>query len=306
MTTNPERAQIAALAIETMGKIAESLPGLADRVASLAGLEIDETSRQSLETALEDYKRTLEEVGETIDQIALEDKLTGQILRAGFDEITRKVSAIQLPPRPEEIPDALEQARQVIELAMSEASRSIDEVMSGILPSFFDTMSREYRDSTEHSGATQIVGLKIHIPQQMRHDPRGVSVAVEVSHLAEIDNRAIADLLDSDEHAKALADHFDGQAVALVQHGTGRPVDDDSSTFDVFTVTIIHPTGIDAYIETRAEGSTEWQIDEQPDRLSVMDEPTRHKIAAGDFGRMPASLAHFFARYIEATAAKRN
>lgn len=304
MTTNPQRAETTARVIEAMREIADGLPNMAERVASLAGLEIDDETRASLENALEQYKTTLEACQATIEEIAIEDRLTGQILRAGFEEIAQKAAEIQLPPRPEEIPDALEQTRAILDDAMSEAMRSIEEIMAGVLPTFFDKMAREYRDKTDQEGETQLIGLKIELPRQIENDPRGIAVAVEVSHLATIDNRAISRILTSDERAAELADHFDGQAIALVQHGTGRPLDDESKVYDAFTVTVIHPAGLSAHLEIRPEGSEKWQIEEAPQTIRIMDTEEREKVRNGDYGRMPADLGHFYATYLEAIAKK--
>lgn len=304
MSTNKPRGEVIAATIEAMRALHESVDPLAERVESLRGLEIDEDTRKAIESGLAKFRTNLDECRSTIDEIASEDRVTGAVLIAGLEAITTKLAAIELPPRPEEVPDPIEQARQVIDDAMAETARSIDEIMRGILPTFFDSMSREYRDRTDNEGMTEIVGMKIHLPREIEDDARGVAVGVEIVHLASVDNRRIHDLMEHDEHAIELANHFDGQAIALIQHGTGRPVDQpEAEPVDAFTITVVHPLGIDAYLETR-EPSSEWKREGKPDRIDITTDEDRRKIAAGEYGQMPSGLARFYANYLHAIGEK--
>lgn len=304
MNTNKPRGEVIAATIEAMRALHESVDPLAQRVEALRGLEIDEDTRKAIEDGLAQFRTNLDECRATIDEIAEDDRVTGAVLVAGLEAITTKVAAIELPPRPEEVPDPIEQAREVIDGAMSNAFRSLDEIMRGILPTFFESMAREYRDRTDREGQTEIVGLKIHLPREIEDDPRGVAVGVEVVHLASVDNRRIHELMEHDEHAAELANHFDGQAIALVQHGTGRPLDDpNAEPVDAFTVTVVHPLGIEAYLETR-KPSGEWESAGKPDRIDITTEEDRQKIAEGEFGAMPSGLARFYANYLHAITEK--
>lgn len=304
MSTN-KRGEIIARTIEAMKALHESIDPLATRIEALRGLEIDDNTRQDIEDGLAKFRSNLDEARTTIDEIATEDRVTGAVLLAGLEQITSKLAAIELPPRPEDVLDPIEQAREVIDGAMSSAFRSIDEIMRGILPTFYESMSREYRDRTDREGQTEIVGLKIHLPREIDNDPRGVAVSVEVVHLASIDNRQMYELMESDEHAAELANHFDGQAIALVQHGTGRPVDQpDIEPVDAFIVTVVHPTGIEAHLQTRTSPSSEWQTEEMRERIGITDEEDRRKIAEGEFGALPSGLARFYANYLHAITQK--
>lgn len=305
MSTNTPRGEIIAATIEAMRALHESVDPLAQRVESLRGLEIDEDTRKAIENGLATFRSNLEDARATIDEIAAEDRVTGAVLIAGLEEIARKVEAIELPPRAEDVPDPIEQARAVIDGAMSDTMRSIDEIMAGILPMFYDSMAREYRDNHEVEKHTQVVGLRIHLPKQIEDDPRGVAVGVEVVHLASIDNRQVDDLIEHDEHAVELADHFDGQAIALVSHGHGKPLDDnDAESVHAFVVTVVHPTGIDTHIETREEGSSEWTVLAKSERIPIGTEDEREALSRGDFGKMPLGLARFYATYLEAISRK--
>lgn len=304
MSTNKPRGEVIAATIEAMRALHESVDPLAQRVEALRGLDIDDDTRKAIENGLAQFRTNLDECRSTIDEIASEDRVTGAVLIAGLDQITAKLAAIELPPRPEDVPDPIEQAREVIDGAMSNAFRSLDEIMRGILPTFFESMSREYRDREDREGQTEIVGLKIHLPREIEDDPRGVAVGVEVVHLASVDNRRIHELMEHDEHAAELANHFDGQAIALVQHGTGRPVDDpNAEPVDAFTITVVHPVGIDAHLETR-KPSGEWESAGKPDRIDITTEEDRQKIAEGEFGAMPSGLARFYANYLHAITEK--
>lgn len=305
MTTNKPRGEIIAATIEAMRALHESVDPLAERVESLRGLEIDEDTRKAIEDGLAQFRSNLDECRSTIDDIANEDRVTGAVLIAGLEAITSKLAAIELPPRPEEVPDPIEQAREVIDGAMSSTMRSLDEILRGILPTFYDSMSREYRDRDEEAhGLTEIVGLKIHLPREIENDPRGVAVGVEVVHLASVDNRRIHELMDNDEHAIELANHFDGHAIALVQHGIGRPLDEpDAEPVDAFTVTVVHPLGIESHLETR-KPSSEWEKASAPERIEITNDEDRRRIADGEYGQIPSGLARFYANYLDAVTRK--
>lgn len=309
MDTNKPRAEHIAGCIEAIRHLAETVEPLAERIEALSGLEIDDDTRATIQARLDEYRANIAECRATIDEIAQKDRVTGAVLSSGLAEIERKTQRLALPPRSQDVPDPIEQARQVIDDAMADTMRSIDQIMTGILPTFFESMQREYRDRDDIENDTQLIGLNIHLPKQIENDPNGVAVGVEVIHLASVDNTQIDELLESEKMAHELADHFSGHAIALVQHGKARPVenaDDEAAALDAFMVTVIHPFGMDTHIQTRPLGATEWQSDDDSAAtLDIRTETDRDKVARGEFGKMPASLAYFYAHYLQASGEKR-
>jgi hypothetical protein len=255
------------------------------------------------------HRQQLIEIGRVGEQIANDEPIIAGAIKKLTDKIESELDSTQLDEAPEldgEVPDPLEQTRQVFEEIERKHKRGHAQVLEQMLPHLEKSMHREYNEVDKSTA--ELIGIQILEASEL-DDGASMVLPVEVSHLKTIDNNELHELLTHDEAPKHLAEVFTSPYLGLIVWGNATKVDDDGEPEPdepkqtAKTLLIVHPLGLDQY--TRLHDGTAWSephhtklVDATLDDQEIM-EATR-QLVEGEFGRMPAMFAYFYQEHRQA------
>jgi len=301
--------------LEAVEQLTQKLKAVSDQQRALAKQLENRTEPLTLEEATqlrEIQKLTrqqLIEIGRVGEQIANDEPIIAGAIKALTDKIESELHSSKLdeaPAQDGEVPDPLEQTRQVFEEIERKHKRGHAQVLEQMLPHLEKSLHREY--SEVDKSTAELIGIEMLEASELE-DGASMVLPVEVSHLKTIDNNELHELLTHDEAPKHLAEVFTSPYLGLIVWGNATKVDDDGEPEPdepkqtAKTLLIVHPLGLDQY--TRLHDGTTWSephhtklVDATLDDEEIM-EATR-QLVEGEFGRMPAMFAYFYQEHRQA------
>lgn len=255
------------------------------------------------------HRQQLIEIGRVGEQIANDEPIIAGAIKKLTDKIESELDSSQLdeiPVQNGEVPDPLEQTRQVFEEIERKHKRGHAQILEQMLPHLEKSMHREYNEVDKSTA--ELIGIQILEASEL-DDGASMVLPVEVSHLKTIDNNELHELLTHDEAPKHLAEVFTSPYLGLMVWGNATKVDNDGEPEPdepkqtAKTLLVVHPLGLDQY--TRLHDGTTWSephhtklVDATLDDAEIM-EATR-QLVEGEFGRMPAMFAYFYQEHRQA------
>lgn len=246
------------------------------------------------------HRQQLIEIGRLGEQLASDEPLIAGAIKKLTDKIETELLDTA-PPANDNTPDPLEQTRQIFEEVERKHKRGHAQVLAQMLPHLEKSLHREY-DQVDHY-SIELIGVTIQEPSEL-DDGASMVLPVEVSHLKSIPSDEIYELLLHEEAPKQLAEVFPSPYLGLIVWGSASKLDDDGNKIegeklDAKTLLVIHPLGLEQY--TRTHDGTTWS---EPEHTRLVDgtldddklEHEVNQLSAGEYGKMPASLAYFYAR----------
>lgn len=286
--------------IERIQEIHDRLRHLSDSLPSAKG---DAEAIQRIDTERAELHHELIQIGaEGMTQI------DDPIVRNAVGKVIANMRAIVHPDEAEATteptPDPLEQARAVIDGHAQEIGRSTTRMMDEVMPMVEKALNHHTTpepdaDENEHAGI-RVFAITIEMSEVDHSNTTGM-IGLSISHLA---NFAGPDQLYEvignddaiDELAKVL--NYKLHALAIVTYGKGelRTDDDDNEPrpIECKVTTIIHPTGMIAYLRERI-GNTYGEPDTPMVIVDDASEPEQISGILDKHGRLPYALAYLYA-----------
>lgn len=205
-----------------------------------------------------------------------------------------------------ETPDALEQARAIIDAHAEEINRTTDHMISHVLPMVEKSIHHHSAGTDtgrEHAGL-DLFALTIET-SEMGNDGTGM-LGLSISHLRSFTGPDdLIELVAHDEACSQLAQALNHKlhALALVAYGRQIPIDEDGTEHrDQATenkvTTIIHPTGMIAYVRDRI-GDTYAEPDKTSELVTDPSDAEQLNTLVERHGRIPYALAYLYAGTLE-------
>lgn len=288
--------------IERIQEIQHRLRHLSD---SLPSAKDDAEAIQRIETERAELHAELIEIGaEGMTQI--DDPIIRSAVGKVIANMRETVNPDQAEPTTEPTPDPLEQARAVIDGHAQEIGRSTTQMMDEVMPMVEKALNHHTTpepdaDENEHAGI-RVFALTIEMSEVDHSNTTGM-IGLSISHLANFAGPdELYEVVQNDEAVAELARVLNYQlhALAIVTYGKGelRTDDNEPRPIECKVTTIIHPTGMIAYIRERI-GNTYSEPDEPQIIVSDSNDSQQIKELLEKHGRLPYALAYLYAHTMD-------